>query len=325
MRKANRLARTPRNAAALVAIRARLLQHLARHRAWARTEAGVAERLRAHFAANPPTLRRIDLNTSPAILAQIVRYEAVHAIRGLADLRRRLADDRRCYALFSDALPDEPLVFIELAFTHGMCGDVSTLLDTGSPAVDPSTCDCAMFYSISSCHEGLRGVPFGNLLIRFVVDKLQYEMPWLRTFATVSPVPGFRAWLADTAKRCGGELAEAAHALDANGWAGDPNVSARLAQTLLPFCAAYLLGAKRGDEPLDSVARFHLGNGARLEQINWLGDRSDAGFERSAGIVANYLYDLPTVDRNRETFASSHDVIAAARVTQLAQEAYRSF
>jgi len=303
----------------MVALRARLLRQLARRPTWARIESRLAELLRARLAADPPVLRRIDLSTPPAVLGQIVQYEAVHKFRGLADLRRRLAADRRCYALFSAALPEQPLVFVEIAFTQGICGDVSTLLDTESPVVDPASCDCAMFYSISSCHEGLRGIPFGNLLIRFVVEQLQQEMPGLRTFATVSPVPGFRAWVTDLARSRGGALLDAVTTLADERWMYEPGASTRLEALLLPLCAAYLLDAKRGNEPMDAVARFHLGNGARLERIQWLGDRTPAGFARSAGIVANYLYDLESVDRNRETFASTHRVIAAPGVAHLAR------
>jgi malonyl-CoA decarboxylase len=308
----------------MVALRARLLLQLARRPTWARIEARLAELLRARLAADPPTLRRIDLNTPPAVLAQIVRYEAVHAIVGLSDLRRRLAADRRCYALFTDALPGQPLAFIEVAFTRDICGDVSRLLDIDSPVLNPEACDCAMFYSISSCHQGLRGIPFGNLLIRLVVERLQQEMPWLRTFATVSPVPGFRAWITDLARRQGGTLLEAVKALDDERWPNEAKRSKQLEQALLPLCAAYLMDAKRGDEPLDPVARFHLGNGAVLDQIHWLGDRTSAGFKRSAGIVANYLYDLPSVDRNRDRFAATHDVIAAPRVARLARVTFVS-
>ena len=319
MAQSHTVRRSLRGAAALVAVRARLLQGLARHPAWAATEARLTDRLRASFVVDPPYLQRIDAQSPASILGQIVRYEAVHAIRGLADLRRRLEADRRCYALFSAALPGQPLVFIELAFTRGICGDVSTLLDTQSPVIDPATCDCAMFYSISSCHDGLRGVPFGNMLIRLVVEQLQRELPWLRTFATVSPVPGFRAWLTQLARRRGGTLLDIIEALDENDWALEPEESKRLEEALLPLCAAYLVCAKRGTEPLDPVARFHLGNGARLEQINWLGDRSEAGFKRSAGIVANYLYDLPSVDTNRDAYFTTHSVIAAPEIETLAE------
>jgi malonyl-CoA decarboxylase len=327
MPKLHRSARPARSVTAMVALRGRLLDRLTRRRPTrARLETlatQLADVLRARLADEPPRLCRIDLDTTPDVLAQIVRYEAVHAIRGLADLRRRLAADRRCYALFTDALPGAPLAFIEVAFTRGICGDVSTLLDTQSPVMDPETCDCAMFYSISSCHSGLRGIPFGNLLIRLVVERLQQELPGLRTFATVSPVPGFRDWITDLAKRQGGTLLEAVNALDNERWPDEMDMSNRLEEALLPLCAAYLVGAKRGEEPLDPVARFHLGNGAVLQQIHWLGDRTAAGFKRSAGIVANYLYDLPSVDSNRKTFASTHAVIASSGVARLAQEEWR--
>ena len=306
------------DASTLVAARATLLRHMGQHASWKAAETRIAESLRALFSAHPPQLRRLDMQTAPAILDQIVRFEAVHAVRGLFDLRRRLENDRRCYALFSDALPDEPLVFIELAFTQGLAGDVTALLDTQSVIADPASCDSAMFYSISSCHEGLRGIPFGNLLIRLAVERLQQELPWLTTFATVSPVPGFRAWLAQQAERRGADLRRIVDILDAGEWTSRPALSAQLEALLMPLCAAYLVHAKRGNEPLDPVARFHLGNGARLERINWNGDRSKAGYERSAGIVANYVYDVAAIDTNRETYASTHNVMAAPSVEHLA-------
>jgi len=312
-----------RPAAALIAVRAKLLQGRRHHPSWATVDARLAECLRARFAADPPQLRRIDTQTAPFILDQIVHYEAVHAISGVPDLWRRLQADRRCYALFSAALPDQPLVFMELAFTRGLSGDVSEVLDTDSPVIDPATCDCALFYSISSCHDGLRGIPFGNALIRQVVERLQQELPWLRAFGTVSPVPGFRTWLADLARRRDGPLVDILRILDEGQWGWPPDTSDRLEATVLPLCATYLLDAKRGAEPLDAVARFHLGNGARLERLNWLGDRSADGFARSAGITANYLYDLPSVDTNRDAYQATHAVIAAPQIEARARDAQR--
>jgi malonyl-CoA decarboxylase len=305
--------------AALVHLRARLLRALGRHPSWTAAETRVADYLRAHFAANVPELRQIDSSSPPVVLDQIVRYEAVHAFRGPRDLSRRLQADRRCYALFSPAMPNEPLVFTEVAFTRGISGDVSAILDSNGRVDDPASCDCAMFYSISSCQDGLRGVPFGNTLIRQVVDRLQEELPCIRTFATVSPVPGFGRWVSDLARRNGGELADLVAVLDGERWRDERDTSTRLEAELLPLCASYLLHAKRGTEPLDAVARFHLGNGARLERINWLGDRSDAGFERSAGITANYLYDLPHVETNSQAYRSTHAVIASRQVQLLAR------
>jgi len=316
--EANASPRAPRNLSELVQIRAGILRALTRHRSWTAIEARVADGLRAHFAAYPPLLQRVDGSTPAAILNQIVQCEAVHEIRGLHDLWRRLESDRRCYGLFSPSMPDEPLVFTELAFTPRLVTDVGIILDPDAPVVDPDACTCAMFYSISSCHEGLRGVPLGGLLIRRVLDRLQCEWPRLRTFATVSPVPGFRAWLSQLRRIEGGRIAEIVASLDASAWLTDPEIGAQVKAALLPLCASYLLDAKRGDEPLDAVARFHLGNGARLERINWLGDRSVAGLKRSAGFTANYVYDPSEIDANHDIYAQTKAVVTTHQVAMLA-------
>ena len=318
---ANASPRAPRSVSDLIGARSRLLHALARHPSWSRLEARIADGLRAHFAAVPPRMIRVDGSTPAVILNQIIRYEAVHEIRGLCDLSRRLGADRRCYGLFTPSIPDEPLVFIELALTSRMVTDVGTILDPDAPVADPDSCTCAMFYSISSCHEGLRGVPLGGTLIRRVLDRLRVEWPRLRTFATVSPVPGFRPWLSRLARAQGGMLAEIVASLDEGTWLTDPALGAHVKDALLPLCATYLLEAKRGDEPLDAVARFHLGNGARLEGINWLGDRSAAGLNRSAGITANYLYDPLEIDANHDVYGRSHAVVATPQVTTLARSA----
>jgi len=291
-----------------------MLHRLPQHPAWAAREARLADALRAHFADVPPELRRIDTGSARPLLNWIVRHEAVHAIRALRDLHRRLDADRRCYGLIAAALPEEPLAFTEVALTRGLAADVAAILDTNSPIADPGSCDCAMFYSISSCHDGLRGVPFGNMLIRRVVNALQAELPQIRTFATVSPIPGFRPWL----DRAAGGVADAVRLLDEDGWRRRADEAARLEADVLPLCASYLLQAKRGAEPLDPVARFHLGNGARLERINWLGDTTAAGLKRSAGITANYVYDLETIDRNSAAYHADGLIDAAPPVTSLA-------
>jgi len=318
---ANVSSHAERNVSDLIHARADLLRALTRHPSWGEVEAAVAERLRAHFAANPPELRRVERSTAAAILNQIIRFEAVHEIRGLSDLARRLASDRRCYGLFTPSMPDEPLVFIELALTSRMATDVGVILDPDAPVVDPDGCTCAMFYSISSCNEGLRGVPLGGLLIRRVLDRLQREWPGLRTFATVSPVPGFKAWLGHLGRTQGGWIGQIVESLDDGTWLTDRDLGERMKTALLPLCASYLLDAKRGAEPLDPVARFHLGNGARLESINWLGDRSSAGLARSAGMTANYVYDPSEMDANHVAYGRTRVVIATHDVTTLARGA----
>lgn len=311
----------PRGFSGLVRTRARLLHALAQHPAWTAIEGRIADALRAHFAAVPPHLCRVDRSAPAAILNQIIHYEAVHEIRGLRDLSRRLEADRRCYALFSASMPDEPLVFTEVALTSRVVTDVGRILDVDAPVADPRASTCAMFYSISSCHEGLRGVPLGGVLIRQALDRLQRELPNLRTFATVSPIPGFRPWLSHLARTQGGELGQIVASLDDPAWLRDEASGARVESALLPLCASYLVHAKRGAEPLDAVARFHLGNGARLERINWLGDRSAAGLARSAGITANYVYDPTEIDSNHERYGRTRAVSAAEQVTVLAHGA----
>jgi len=315
---ANASSHAPRDLSNLVRARARLLHALAHHPSWAAIEARIADGLRAHFADAPPELRRIDASTADVVLNQIIHYEAVHEIRGLRELWRRLEADRRCYALFSESMPDEPLVFTELALTSRVVTDVGHILDANSPVVDPEACTCAMFYSISSCHDGLRGVPLGGVLLRRVLDRLQRDWPRLRTFATVSPVPGFRPWLNHLARSQGGELRQIVSWLDESTWLRDPELGARVESALLPLCASYLIHAKRGAEPLDAVARFHLGNGARLERINWLGDRSAAGLARSAGITANYVYDASQRDTNHDVYGRTRAMLVASQVSVLA-------
>jgi malonyl-CoA decarboxylase len=252
-------------------------------------------------------------------LEKLIRYEAVHQIQGFEDLRRRLLEDRRCYAFFHPALPDEPIIFVEAALTEGMSDKVQPLIDPASPVVNPEAADCAIFYSITNCQEGLRGVPMGSFLIKQVVEDLGRAFPRLRRFATLSPVPGFREWLREN----GHSLAPMSTLakLDDPEWFKDPKACDELEKVLVPLCAHYLLRAKRGNEPVDSVARFHLRNGARLERINWLGDTSKAGMERSAGLSVNYRYRLTELERNHELYTRDYRVSASRDVETLAKQA----
>ncbi len=310
--------------AALIEMRARLLRGVSETPAWAAVEASLASLLSCWFNGGFLELRRINRRTPATVLENLMKYEAVHHMRDWRDLQRRLQADRRCFALFHPALPDEPVVFTELALTSGLSACVQPLLDPDSPVLNPSSSDCALFYSISSCHEGLRGVPFGNALIRRVIDSLTEEFPRLTTFATLSPVPGFRRWLnsleQDRARPRNG-VGHLVSELDALNWAADVARSARLERELVPLCAFYLLRAKRGEEPADPVARFHLGNGARLERLNWLGDCSEAGLHRSAGFTVNYLYQLSDIERNHRAYVMSHRATARRRLESLARQA----
>jgi len=309
-----RLNLAPGGTAILVELRGRLLRKLDENPHWEPVVADLERLLIAWFNRGFLELRRIDWRTSALILEKLIRYEAVHEIQGWNDLHRRLEADRRCYAFFHPALPDEPIIFIEAALTHGMSEKVQPLLDPSSSVLPPESADCAMFYSITNCQEGLRGVPFGSFLIKQVVEDLGRELPRIRKFATVSPVPGFREWLAADP-----ELAGLRAKLDQPGWWENAGLSTELRQELVPLCARYLLQAKQRREPLDPVARFHLRNGARLERINWLGDTSAAGMQRSAGLMVNYFYRLSDLERNHETYTRDYHIVAASEIESLAK------
>ena len=308
----------PGGTGVLVDMRGRLLRHLADKPEWAGIEADLAHLLASWFNRGFLVLQRIDWRTSALVLEKLIQYEAVHEIQGWNDLHRRLGADRRCYAFFHPALPDEPLIFIEIALTRGMSASVQPLLAPDSPIVDPESANCAIFYSITSCQTGLRGISFGNLLIKQVAEDLGREFPRVKTFATLSPVPGFRNWLADAATKHSA-LLPLLEQLDAPGWNRD-GARPDLQRELTRLCAYYLLHAKQGNEAFDSTERFHLGNGARLERINWLGDTSSAALLRCAGMMVNYVYRLGDVDRNHEAYAREHRIVAARRIEALAQE-----
>jgi len=258
-------------------------------------------------------LRRIDWQTPAAVLEKLIAYEAVHEIAGWDDLRRRLAADRRCFGFFHPALPQEPLIFVEVALVKGLAGSVQTLLARGVDEAEErrqaNAADTAIFYSISNCQEGLRGISFGNFLIKQVVEELSAELPGVKIFSTLSPVPGFRAWAAE---RLGEEEKRVFAAPE---WWLDDSVSAAVQAPVLKLCARYLTGEGR-----DPVAKFHLGNGARLERINWLGNPTARGMAESFGIMVNYLYDLATIEANHEAFVKDRVVARSDAVEAMLAE-----
>jgi malonyl-CoA decarboxylase len=304
---------------ALLEMRRRVLKQLVGHPQWVGIDADLAHLFTSWFNRGFLVLQRIDWNTSAMVLEKLIKYEAVHEIQGWPDLRRRLQADRRCYAFFHPALPDEPVIFIEVALTRGVSMRVQPLLDLDSPIADPTTADCAIFYSITNCQEGLRGVSFGNLLIKQVAEHLGREFPRVKTFATLSPIPGFRQWLTEKSVEFP-VLTQLLAQIDAPNWLQDKAAAAELQRQLTRLCAQYLLHAKHGRDPLDPVARFHLGNGARLERLNWLGDTSRSGMRRSVGLMVNYLYRLDEVERNHEAFAGDRRIVAGRRFEILARE-----
>jgi malonyl-CoA decarboxylase len=300
-------------------MRRRLLRDLKSRPQWAGIDADLGHLLSSWFNRGFLTLQRIDWRTPALVLEKLMQYEAVHEIQGWRDLRRRLESDRRCFAFFHPALPDEPIIFIEVALTKGMSETVQPLLDPNSPVVDPAGADAAIFYSITNCQEGLRGISFGNFLIKQVAEDLGREFPRLKTFATLSPIPGFRKWLADSAA-AHTELTELADALSKAAWLENAESDPGLRTELMQLCAYYLQQAKHQNEPVDAVARFHLGNGARMERLNWRADSSKSGLARSAGLMVNYVYRLKDVERNHEAYANKRVVVASPALSLLARE-----
>lgn len=264
-------------------------------------------------------LRRISWDSPASLVEKLIKYEAVHDIKSWGDVKNRLDSDRRCYGFFHPRLPDEPLIFVEVAFMDEIAASISPLLDETAEAVDLSRATTAIFYSISNTQQGLKGVSFGDSLIKRVVETLRADFPKLKTFATLSPIPGFRAWLNKHAGRMleetpekmrtqlgravGFEPVTPGHVLSALEHVPTLPERSALRQWLLA-CAAHYLGKELSDErPTDPVARFHLGNGARVEQINWAADLSTKGIKQSFGLMVNYLYDLRKLDRHRNGLA----------------------
>ncbi len=246
-------------------------------------------------------LRPINWESPADILEKIIAYEAVHAIDSWEDLRRRLKpEDRRCFAYFHPAMPNEPLIFVEVALTRGVPGSIQALLSDDRAALPAGQADTAVFYSISNCQGGLAGISFGNSLIKQVVADLSRQLPELKTFVTLSPIPGLNRWVGEN----GGRM---------------PMKTSEDRQR----CAAhYLLNARRTDgSPYDPVARFHLGNGAMIHAVHADADVSANGIARSSGVMVNYLYDLSLISQNHERYASGQDVVAAPEVMALAQAA----
>ncbi|MGE0626658.1 MAG: malonyl-CoA decarboxylase [Hyphomicrobiaceae bacterium] len=275
-------------------------------------------------------MRRIDWQTPAAILEKIIAYEAVHEIKGWDDLRRRLEPtDRRCFAFFHPSLVDEPLIFVEVALVDEPSASIDEVL--GEPQKDGSgkPATTAVFYSISNCQEGLRGISFGNFLIKQVAEDLVREAPSLATFVTLSPVPAFARWLDrimadDDGSYLTMEEREVLAGLAKLGWMSAPMPPESVKGALMALAARYLLEAKTGDgRPLDSVARFHLGNGARLERINWRADTSSKGLRESYGLMVNYLYDLREIETNHEAFVNDGRIAASRAVRSLARSGDR--
>src|SRR5215469_1216832 len=315
-----RLNRAPGGTADLVAMRSDLLTHMNGRKDLAALDRDVVHLLGSWFNRGFLVLRRIDWSTPANILEQIIRYEAVHEIRDWDDLRRRIDPvDRRCYAFFHPALADAPLIFVEVALTETIPSAIAPLLAVKRKPVPTDRARTAVFYSISNTQRGLGGISFGNFLIKQVVEELRRELPKLDTFVTLSPVPGFMPWLKQaTDLPLAEEERNILKQLDDPNWIESEPISVELREALEPLAAHYFLRARTSKgRVIDSVARFHLGNGARLERINWLGDLSPKGLRESAGIMVNYLYRLEDIEKNHEAYANQDEIAASSAVKRL--------
>ncbi len=327
----------PDGTATLVDLRTFALEQLAANPDLAPVDADLRHLFGSWFNRGFLELRRIDWHTPAAVLEKLIAHEAVHAIDGWDDLRRRLASDRRCFAFFHPALPDDPLIFIEVALVDRLSAKIEPIIRAAHPDDDDlaaATASTAVFYSISNCQPGLKGVSFGNFLIKQVAADLARELPALTTFSTLSPIPSLRTWIEDPATALERHLPRdlAARVLAETKAASLRDGIARLAATaeaegyadatllsdVLVRLAAHLVagtGTEKG--PRDPVARFHLGNGARIERINWMADLSRKGVRESYGLMVNYLYDLASIEANHEAFANRRPVATSRSVAEL--------
>ena len=319
-----RLNLAPGGTSALVGMRQDLIEHGGKDADLASVEDDLVHLLYSWFNRGFLMMQRITWSSPADILERLIRYEAVHMIQGWDDLRRRLQpSDRRCYAFFHPSLADEPLIFVEVALTKDIPSSIQAVLADDRKVLPAEEATTAVFYSISNCQPGLRGISFGNFLIKQVVEDLSRDLPSLKTFVTLSPAPGFGPWLkraAADADGLGGDTTSLAR-LGTPDWHLDPIIVEQLRPLLLGLAAAYYLEAKaKNGQPLDPVARFHLGNGARLERLNWLGDTSSKGLREAAGLMVNYLYDLNTIETNHEAFANQGVVAASPAIQRLLRD-----
>ncbi|WP_082755074.1 malonyl-CoA decarboxylase [Variovorax sp. PAMC 28711] len=327
MRLLQRFAVEPEGMRFLVDLRAELLPCLKADKRLLALDAELEHLFSTWFDVAFLELRRIDWDSPASLIEKLIRYEAVHDIKGWADVKNRLDHgDRRCYGFFHPRLPNEPLIFVEVALVDRISDGIMPLLDEAALPMPAAKATTAIFYSISNTQAGLRGVSFGDSLIKRVVEQLQTELPRLKTFATLSPIPGFRSWLAKNAGpmlarlddkrateigRLVGSLPPTAErVLSALDDATLRSARSPLRQWLLQGAAEYLGRALVDGKPADPVARFHLGNGARIERLNWAGDPSPKGLKQSYGLMVNYLYDLKRLDKHRGWLATGRVAVS---------------
>jgi len=323
----------------LVDMRADLLPLIKKNHELKGLDNDLKDLLKSWFDVGFLELKQIKWDQSPAaLLEKLIAYEAVHAIESWDDLKNRLDSDRRCFAYFHPRMPNEPLIFVEVALVNGIAGSVQALLDASAPVVDPNHADTAIFYSISNAQKGLAGISFGNFLIKGVVAELAKEFKNLKVFSTLSPIPGFRSWLNKVISqgqlnflkpserkalniamgRKWGTKGGLKATLVNNDWCTNENLSNALQKPLQRLAAQYLTTIKTNDGRVsDQVAHFHLSNGAIMERLNWMGDTSEKGIKQSAGLMINYLYNLDRIEDNHEAYSGSRQVKTSSSINNI--------
>lgn len=320
----------PNGTGAIVAMRADLLKALEQHPHLRAVDADLRRLFMSWFNRGFLQLLRIDWRTSATILEKLIRYDSVHEIQSWDDLRRRLAADRRCFAFFHPALPEEPMIFVQAALVNGMSDTIAPLLDEKTPVLNPADADSVIFYSINNCLEGLRGISFGNFLIKQVATELAREFPAIKRFSTLSPMPLFARALRDPGVFTEARLASilGGDAKTICSAAGEEDVAKAMLKILAEpltneniitrplkrLGLAYLACAKRGDEPYDPVALFHLSNGARLERVNAFANTSERGLEESVGLMVNYRYITEDFESNHEAFIHRNEIALSRKM-----------
>jgi malonyl-CoA decarboxylase len=301
----SRMNMAPKGTQAIVAMREDLLGFIPLHPELKSIDNDLRVLLTTWFNPGFLTLKKIDWDTEASVLEKIIQYEAVHYIASWNDLKKRLLLNRKCFAYFHPALEDEPLIFVEVALTRGISSSIQAIISEGNDInTDGNT---AIFYSINNCQKGLTKIPLGNFLIKMVVTQLAAEVPSVKTYSTLSPIPGFADWLRNElksgkSKTISSNEQKILKMIEDSNWFNDKKKCGELKKPLIKACANYLVSVKRNDKPLNAVARFHFGNGAQLYRINWMGNTSDHGIEESLGLMVNYLYDLKQIESNHEAY-----------------------
>jgi len=311
----------PGGTSAIVHMREFLLKEIKKNKIFWPLDSDLIHVLTSWFNRGFLQFERIDWNTPAVILEKLITHEAVHEIKGWPDLRRRLAEDRRCFAFFHPALPNEPLIFVEVAFSKGVASHIEPLISLKKTDTEEAVPDTAIFYSISNCQDGLKGISFGNFLIKQVVDSIKSEMPHIKNYCTLSPIPNFLKWMnKDYLKRESIVFSKSERKLlEKEDWFNDDKIRQTLKSKLVLLCARYLGQEKKRNRPFDPVTRFHLGNGAEIEKINWEADLSLRGLSQSAGLMVNYRYNPSKIVFNHESYVNDGRIAVSSRVKKMIQ------